>query len=102
VVSDNAPLLENAQLINNALESNDRTAILNTLESVPSDILQSIPGGEDTLSMFKSSKLKEKDIIKARENGAFTQIENYLSETSTGENDLELMKSYGKILNLTK
>jgi len=102
VVSDNAPLLENAQLINNALESNDRTAILNTLESVPSDILQSIPGGEDTLSMFKSSKLKEKDIIKARENGAFTQIENYLSETATGENDLELMKSYGKILNLTK
>jgi len=72
------------------------------LESVPSDILQSIPGGEDTLSMFKSSKLKEKDIIKARENGAFTQIENYLSETATGENDLELMKSYGKILNLTK
>ena len=102
VVSDNAPLLENAQLINNVLESNDRTAILNTLESVPSDILQSIPGGEDTLSMFKSSKLKEKDIIKARENGAFTQIENYLSETATGENDLELMKSYGKILNLTK
>jgi len=102
VVSDNTPLLENAQLINNALESNDRTAILNTLESVPSDILQSIPGGEDTLSLFKSSKLKEKDIIKARENGAFTQIENYLSETATGENDLELMKSYGKILNLTK
>ena len=102
VVSDNAPLLENAQLINNALESNDRTAILNTLESVPSDVLQSIPGGEDTLSMFQSSKLKEKDIIKARENGAFTQIENYLSETATGENDLELMKSYGKILNLTK
>jgi hypothetical protein len=102
VVSDNAPLLENAQLINNALESNDRTAILNTLESVPSDILQSIPGGEDTLSMFKSSKLEEKDIIKARENGAFVQIENYLSETATGENDLELMKSYGKILNLTK
>jgi len=101
-VEDNKQVVENAQQINDAINTGDRKSLLNVLENVSEDDRKKIPGFSNALSIAQDKSIGGKDIERAQENGVFSAIEGYLAEASTGKDDLKTMKSFGKILKLTK
>jgi len=101
-VEDNKQVVENAQQINDAINTGDRKSLLNVLENVSEDDRKKIPGFSNALSIAQDKSIGGKDIERAQENGVFSAIEGYLAEASTGKDDLKIMKSFGKILKLTK
>lgn len=101
-VEDNKQVVENAQQINDAINTGDRKSLLNVLENVSDDDRKKIPGFSNALSIAQDKSIGGKDIERAQENGVFSAIEGYLAEASTGKDDLKTMKSFGKILKLTK
>jgi len=101
-VEDNKQVVENAQQINDAINTGDRKSLLNVLENVSDDDRKKIPGFSNALSIAQDKSIGGKDIERAQENGVFSAIEGYLAEAGTGKDDLKTMKSFGKILKLTK
>jgi hypothetical protein len=101
-VEDNEKVVEQAQQINDAINAGDRKSLLNVLENIGEEGLSKIPGANDALSIAQDKSVSGKDIESAQENGVFAAIENYLAEAGTGKDDLKTMKSFGKILKLTK
>ena len=101
-VEDNEKVVEQAQQINDAINTGDRKSLLNVLENIGEEELSKIPGANDALSIAQDKSVSGKDIESAQENGVFAAIENYLAEAGTGKDDLKTMKSFGKILKLTK
>ena len=101
-VEDSEQVIEQAQQINDAINTGDRKSLLNVLENVSEEDRNKIPGFSDALSIAQDKSVGGKDIERAQENGVFGPIENYLAESGTGKDDLKTMKSFGKILKLTK
>ena len=101
-VEDNEQVVEQAQQINDAINAGDRKSLLNVLENIGEEELSKIPGANDALSIAQDKSVGGKDIESAQENGVFGAIESYLAEAGTGKDDLKTMKSFGKILKLTK
>jgi len=101
-VEDNTKVVEQAQQINDAIGTGDRKDLLNVLGNIPEEELGKIPGASDALAIAQDKSIGGKDIERAQENGVFSAIESYLAEAGTGKDDLKTMKSFGKILKLTK
>ena len=101
-VEDNEKVVEQAQQINDAINTGDRKSLLKVLQNIGEEQLSKIPGANDALSIAQDKSVSGKDIESAQENGVFAAIENYLAEAGTGKDDLKTMKSFGKILKLTK
>ena len=95
-------MVEQAQQINDAIGTGDRKDLLNVLGNIPEEELGKIPGASDALAIAQDKSIGGKDIERAQENGVFSAIESYLAEAGTGKDDLKTMKSFGKILKLTK
>ena len=76
--------------------------ILDRLENIPAEERDQIPGANDALAIAQDKSVGGGDIPRARENGVFRLLEDYIAEQGSVEGDVEQLKMYGKILNLTK
>ena len=101
-VEDSGQIAEQAQQIDDAINAGDRKSLLNVLENISEDERNKIPGFSNVLSIAQDKGVGSKDIERAQENGVFSAIEDYIAEAGTGKDDLKTMKSFGKILKLTK
>ena len=101
-VEDSGQIAEQAQQIDDAINAGDRKSLLNVLENISEDERNKIPGFSNALSIAQDKGVGSKDLKRAQENGVFSAIEDYIAEAGTGKDDLKIMKSFGKILKLTK
>ena len=101
-VEDSGQIAEQAQQIDDAISAGDRKSLLNVLENISEDERNKIPGFSNALSIAQDKGVGSKDLERAQENGVFSAIEDYIAEAGTGKDDLKIMKSFGKILKLTK
>jgi len=99
---DNEVIVKQANQISGALDTDSRKALLNTLESISEEERNQIPGANDALAIAQDKSVGGGDIPRARENGVFRLLEEYITEQGSVEGDIETLKAYGKILNLTK
>lgn len=98
----NQASVEQANGISAALDTGKRKTLLQVLEAIPTDELSKIPGGQDALTIAQDKSVAGGDIPRARENGVFRILEDYIAEQGSVEQDIQKLKTYGKILNLTK
>ena len=66
------------------------------------DVLDVVSSEGSTLGGIKIKDLTENDIANAREFGVFGDLEDYVAEQGSIQQDIEQAKFIGKILNLTK
>jgi hypothetical protein len=99
---ENEAKLEQANQISAGIDSGNRKDLLNVLENISEAEIDSIPGAKDALAIARDKSVGSKDLQRARENGVFGSIENYIAEQGSVKGDVEQVKMYGKILNLTK
>jgi len=98
----NKAKLEQANQISAAIDAGDRKDLLSVLENIPADYIDQIPGANDALAIAQDKSVGGGDIPRARDNGVFRLLEDYIAEQGSVEGDVEQLKMYGKILNLTK
>ena len=109
---DNEEKFKQAAELSSAIDNLVPTGIARVLEEIPADELSQIPGAQDvldvvssegsTLGGIKIKDLTENDIANAREFGVFGDLEDYVAEQGSIQQDIEQAKFIGKILNLTK
>jgi hypothetical protein len=109
---DNEEKFKQAAELSSAIDNLVPTGIARVLEEIPADELSQIPGAQDvldvvssegsTLGGIKIKDLTENDIANAREFGVFRDLEDYVAEQGSIQQDIEQAKFIGKILNLTK
>jgi hypothetical protein len=100
--NDNEEKLERANQISAGIDAGDRKDLLAILENIPAEERDQIPGANDALAIAQDKSVGGGDIPRARENGVFRLLEDYIAEQGSVEGDVEQLKMYGKILNLTK
>ena len=98
----NKEKLEQANQISAAIDAGDRKDLLIVLENIPAEERDQIPGANDALAIAQDKSVGGGDIPRARDNGVFRLLEDYIAEQGSVEGDVEQLKMYGKILNLTK
>jgi len=98
----NKAKLEQANQISAAIDAGDRKDLLALLENIPEEERNQIPGANDALAIAQDKSVGGGDIPRARDNGVFRLLEDYITEQGSVEGDVEQLKMYGKILNLTK
>ena len=98
----NEATLERANQISGAIDAGSRKDLLALLENIPAEERDLIPGANDALAIAQDKSVGGGDIPRARENGVFRLLEEYIAEQGSVEGDVEQLKMYGKILNLTK
>jgi len=98
----NKAKLEQANQISAGIDAGDRKDLLAILENIPAEERDQIPGANDALAIARDKSVGGGDIPRARENGVFRLLEDYIAEQGSVEGDVEQVKMYGKILNLTK
>jgi len=98
----NKAKLEQANQISAAIDAGDRKDLLALLENIPEEERNQIPGANDALAIAQDKSVGGGDIPRARDNGVFRLLEDYIAEQGSVEGDVEQLKMYGKILNLTK
>ncbi len=98
----NEAILERANQISGAIDAGSRKDLLALLENIPAEERDLIPGANDALAIAQDKSVGGGDIPRARENGVFRLLEDYIAEQGSVEGDVEQLKMYGKILNLTK
>jgi hypothetical protein len=98
----NKAKLEQANQISAGIDSGDRKDLLAILENIPAEERDQIPGANDALAIAQDKSVGGGDIPRARDNGVFRLLEDYIAEQGSVEGDVEQLKMYGKILNLTK
>ena len=98
----NKTKLEQANQISAAIDAGDRKDLLALLENIPEEERNQIPGANDALAIAQDKSVGGGDIPRARDNGVFRLLEDYIAEQGSVEGDVEQLKMYGKILNLTK
>ena len=99
---ENEAKLEQANQISAGIDTGNRKDLLSVLENIPEAEIDSIPGGKDALAIARDKSIGGKDLERARENGVFGSLENYIAEQGSVKGDVEQLKMYGKILNLIK
>jgi hypothetical protein len=99
--NDNEEKLERANQISAGIDAGDRKDLLAILENIPAEERDQIPGANDALAIEQDKSVGGGDIPRARENGVFRLLEDYIAEQGSVEGDVEQLKMYGKILNLT-
>ena len=99
--NDNEAKLERANQISAGIDAGDRKDLLAILENIPAEERDQIPGANDALAIAQDKSVGGGDIPRARENGVFRLLEDYIAEQGSIEGDVEQLKMYGKILNLT-
>ena len=99
--NDNEAKLERANQISAGIDAGDRKDLLAILENIPAEERDQIPGANDALAIAQDKSVGGGDIPRARENGVFRLLEDYIAEQGSVEGDVEQLKMYGKILNLT-
>jgi hypothetical protein len=99
--NDNEEKLERANQISAGIDAGDRKDLLAILENIPAEERDQIPGANDALAIAQDKSVGGGDIPRARENGVFRLLEDYIAEQGSVEGDVEQLKMYGKILNLT-
>ena len=109
---NNEEKFKQAAELSSAIDNLVPTGIARVLEEIPADELSQIPGAQDvldvvssegsTLGGIKIKDLTENDIANAREFGVFGDLEDYVAEQGSIQQDIEQAKFIGKILNLTK
>jgi len=97
----NEAILERANQISGAIDAGSRKDLLALLENIPAEERDLIPGANDALAIAQDKSVGGGDIPRARENGVFRLLEDYIAEQGSVEGDVEQLKMYGKILNLT-
>jgi hypothetical protein len=100
--NENEAISERANQISGAIDAGDRGDLLALLENIPAEERDQIPGANDALAIAQDKSVGGGDIPRARENGVFRLLEDYIAEQGSVEGDVEQLKMYGKILNLTK
>jgi len=98
---DNEAKLERANQISAGIDAGERKDLLAILENIPAEERDQIPGANDALAIAQDKSVGGGDIPRARENGVFRLLEDYIAEQGSVEGDVEQLKMYGKILNLT-
>jgi len=98
----NKAKLEQANQISAAIDAGNRKDLLALLENIPEEERNQIPGANDALAIAQDKSVGGGDIPRARDNGVFRLLEDYIAEQGSVEGDVEQLKMYGKILNLTK
>ena len=98
----NKAKLEQANQISAGIDAGDRKDLLALLENIPEEERNQIPGANDALAIAQDKSVGGGDIPRARDNGVFRLLEDYIAEQGSVEGDVEQLKMYGKILNLTK
>jgi len=99
---DNKEILEQANQISSGIDAGNRKDLLSVLENIPVEERNQIPGANDALAIAQDKSVGGGDIPRARDNGVFRLLEDYIAEQGSVEGDVEQLKMYGKILNLTK
>ena len=100
--NDNEAKLEQANQISAGIDAGNRKDLLALLENIPEEERNQIPGANDALTIVQDKSVGGGDIPRARDNGVFRLLEDYIAEQGSVEGDVEQLKMYGKILNLTK
>lgn len=98
----NKAKLEQANQISAGIDTGNRKDLLALLENIPAEERDQIPGANDALAIAQDKSVGGGDIPRARDNGVFRLLEDYIAEQGSVEGDVEQLKMYGKILNLTK
>ena len=98
----NKAKLEQANQISAGIDKGSRRDLLALLENIPEEERNQIPGANDALAIARDKSVGGGDIPRARDNGVFRLLEDYIAEQGSVEGDVEQLKMYGKILNLTK
>lgn len=98
----NKAKLEQANQISAGIDKGSRRDLLALLENIPEEERNQIPGANDALAIAQDKSVGGGDIPRARDNGVFRLLEDYIAEQGSVEGDVEQLKMYGKILNLTK
>tara|TARA_E500000178_G_C16669839_1_gene594551 strand:- start:86 stop:706 length:621 start_codon:yes stop_codon:yes gene_type:complete len=98
----NKAKLEQANQISAGIDKGSRRDLLALLENIPEEERNQIPGANDALAIAQDTSVGGGDIPRARDNGVFRLLEDYIAEQGSVEGDVEQLKMYGKILNLTK
>ena len=98
----NKAKLEQANQISAGIDKGSRKDLLALLENIPEEERNQIPGANDALAIAQDKSVGGGDIPRARDNGVFRLLEDYIAEQGSVEGDVEQLKMYGKILNLTK
>ena len=98
----NKAKLEQANQISAGIDNGSRRDLLALLENIPEEERNQIPGANDALAIAQDKSVGGGDIPRARDNGVFRLLEDYIAEQGSVEGDVEQLKMYGKILNLTK
>ena len=98
----NKAKLEQANQISAGIDTGSRRDLLALLENIPEEERNQIPGANDALAIAQDKSVGGGDIPRARDNGVFRLLEDYIAEQGSVEGDVEQLKMYGKILNLTK
>mgnify|MGYP000188407981 FL=1 len=98
----NKAKLEQANQISAGIDKGSRRDLLALLENIPAEERDQIPGANDALAIAQDKSVGGGDIPRARENGVFRLLEDYIAEQGSVDGDVEQLKMYGKILNLTK
>ena len=98
----NKAKLEQANQISAGIDNGSRRDLLALLENIPAEERDQIPGANDALAIAQDKSVGGGDIPRARDNGVFRLLEDYIAEQGSVEGDVEQLKMYGKILNLTK
>jgi hypothetical protein len=99
---DNKEILEQANQISSGIDAGNRKDLLSVLENIPVEERNQIPGANDALAIAQDKSVGGGDIPRARDNGVFRLLEDYIAKQGSVEQDVEQLKMYGKILNLTK
>jgi len=97
-VKDNKVKIEKAKRISAAIDTGDRRSILNVLQGMSQDELDGIPGANDALTIARDRSVGGGDIDRARAAGVFSNLENYIGDFGSQEQDVDTLKSYEKIL----
>ena len=98
----NKAKLEQANQISAGIDTGSRRDLLALLENIPAEERDQIPGANDALAIAQDKSVGGGDIPRARDNGVFRLLEDYIAEQGSVDGDVEQLKMYGKILNLTK
>tara|TARA_R110002020_G_C16229553_1_gene768218 strand:+ start:91 stop:1542 length:1452 start_codon:yes stop_codon:yes gene_type:complete len=98
----NKAKLEQANQISAGIDNGSRRDLLALLENIPAEERDQIPGANDALAIAQDKSVGGGDIPRARDNGVFRLLEDYIAKQGSVEQDVEQLKMYGKILNLTK
>jgi len=99
---ENKAKLEQANQISAGIDAGDRKDLLALLENIPAEERDQIPGANDALAIAQDKSVGGGDIPRARDNGVFRLLEDYIAEQGSVDGDVEQLKMYGKILNLTR